>query len=352
MQPTNCDEAVNTRTAELRDYEGIRTYVERTPSSSLYHDSNWGVVIEKSFGHKYYCLICEEKNGCVKGILPLVHMKSRFFGNNMVSLPYFNYGGVCADDETTENLLVEKAVAITNELGANHLELRQEKRLRNGFPVKTSKVSMRLDLPRAADDLWRSFPSKLRSQIRVPQKTGLTTRIGRSEELDSFYRVFSINMCHLGTPVYPKRFFANILEIFPESTWICSVYSGNTPVASGFLAGGKKMLEIPWASSIRKYNKLSPNMLLYWTCLSFACEGGYPLFDFGRSTVGESTFRFKEQWGAKPVQLHWHYWLRRNGDMPDITPRNPKYKLAVELWKKLPVTVTRVLGPHIVKNIP
>ena len=93
-------------------------------------------------------------------------------------------------------------------------------------------------------------------------------------------------------------------------------------------------------------------MLLYWTCLSFACESGYSIFDFGRSTVGESTYKFKEQWGAKPVQLHWHYWLRKDGEMPDITPRNPKYKLAVELWKKLPVTVTRVLGPHIIKNIP
>ena len=343
---------MNIKMAEIQDHERIENYVERAATSSLYHNPDWGTVIEKSFGHKYYCLICEEENGFVRGILPFVHMKSRLFGNNVVSLPYLNYGGVCADDDIMEGLLIEKSVEMTNELGANHMELRQEKRLGNGFPVKTSKVSMRLDLPRSAEDLWKSFSSKLRSQIRVPQKAGLTTRIGRLEELESFYHVFSINMRHLGTPVYPKRFFQNILEIFPESTWICSVYSGKLPVASGFLAGGKKMLEIPWASSIRKHNKLSPNMLLYWTCLSFACERGYSVFDFGRSTVGESTYRFKEQWGAKPVQLHWHYWLRQDGEMPDITPRNPKYKLAVELWKKLPVTVTRVLGPHIIKNIP
>jgi serine/alanine adding enzyme len=343
---------MNARIAETKDYPRIKNYVERSPSTSLYHNLRWGIVIEKSFGHKYYCLICEEKNGFVQGILPLVHMKSLLFGNNVVSLPYFNYGGVCADDDTKENLLIEKAVEIASGLGANHMELRQEKPLGNGFPVKTSKVSMRLDLPQSGEDLWKFFSSKLRSQIRVPQKGGLTTRIGRLEELGSFYHVFSNNMRDLGTPVYPKRFFQNILEIFPESTWICSVYSGATPVASGFLAGWKKMLEIPWASSIRKYNKLSPNMLLYWTCLSFACERGYSIFDFGRSTLGESTYRFKEQWGAKPVQLHWHYWLRREGEMPEITPQNPKYKLAVQLWKKLPVMVTRVLGPHIIKNIP
>src|SRR4030067_2870620 len=205
---------MNIKIAEIQDHERINNYVEREAYSSLYHDSNWGTVIEKSFGHKYYCLICEEENGFVRGILPFVHMKSRLFGNNVVSFPYFNYGGVCADDDIKENLLIEKAVEITNELGANHIELRQEKRLGNGFPVKTSKVSMRLDLAQAAEDLWRSFSSKLRSQIRVPQKAGLTTRIGRVGGLGSFYHVFSVNMRHLGNPVSPKRFFQNILEIF------------------------------------------------------------------------------------------------------------------------------------------
>jgi FemAB-related protein (PEP-CTERM system-associated) len=267
-------------------------------------------------------------------------------------MPYFNYGGVCADNEINRNQLIEEAIKIADNLGASHIELRQGEMLNNGFPYKSEKVSMKLNLPCTIDELWKSFPSKLRSQIKVSQKSSVTARIGRMEELDNFYEVFSINMGHLGTPVYPKRFFKNIIEQFPECTWICSVYIGDIPVASGFLVGFKNIMEIPWASSLRKCNKLGVNMLLYWTVLKFACEKGFTVFDFGRSTPGEGTFKFKEQWGAKPSPMPWHYWLRSNGTIPEITPRNPKYRMAIELWKRLPIQVTRFLGPHIVKNIP
>ena len=180
----------------------------------------------------------------------------------------------------------------------------------------------------------------------------MVARIGRLEELDNFYAVFSRNMRYLGTPVYPKHFFRNILEGFPEKTWICSVSMGNTPVAAGFLAGFKDRLEIPWASSLRDYNRMSPNMLLYWSCLKFACEKGFTTFDFGRSTKEESTYKFKEQWGATPSPMVWSYWVRDGAKVPDITPRNRKYHLAIGIWKKLPLPVTRMLGPRIIKNIP
>jgi FemAB-related protein (PEP-CTERM system-associated) len=180
----------------------------------------------------------------------------------------------------------------------------------------------------------------------------MTVRIARYEELDNFYKVYSINMRDLGTPVYPRQFFRNILDHFPENSWICTVSIGTTPVASGFLLGFKEKLEIPWASSIREYNRLGPNMLLYWSCLEFACIHGFHVFDFGRSTVGEGTHRFKEQWGAVQHPMFWHYWMAEEGDMPEINPSNPKYRLAIGMWKKLPVSLTNLLGPRIVRNIP
>ena len=212
---------------------------------------------------------------------------------------------------------------------------------------------MLLELPNSPEYLWRSFTSKLKSQIRRPEKEGMYARIGKKEELDSFYKVFAINMRDLGTPVYSKKFFENILKEFPESTWLCTVYNKeDKPLASGFLIGFKERIEIPWASSIRRYNQYSPNMLLYWCSLKFACENGFNIFDFGRCTPGEGTFRFKEQWGARPVQLRWHYWMRNGGPLPDINPENPRYKIAINIWKRLPVGLTRLLGPGIVKNIP
>jgi serine/alanine adding enzyme len=338
--------------AEEQDYNNLNKYILNMDLSNLYHDSRWGTIIEDTFCHKYYMLLSEDTDGSINGIFPFVHMKSFSFGNFIVSMPYFNYGGICANDDFVREHLIAEAVRIAKELNAHHIEFRQEHSFHNGFPEKTSKVSMRLDLPGASEDLWKSFPSKLRSQIKVPQKAGMISRIGRMEEVESFYEVFSNNMRYLGTPVYPKRFFVNILDKFPESTWICSVYMGNTPVASGFLAGYKNRMEIPWASSLRIYNRLSPNMLLYWSSLRFACEKGFRTFDFGRSTQGESTYRFKGQWGAAPTPMVWSYWVRDEGKIPDITPRNRKYQLAIEIWKKLPIPVTQFLGPRIIKNIP
>jgi serine/alanine adding enzyme len=340
------------RTADRKDAPAIEDYVARTDGASLYHRYRWGEVIEDCFSHKCHYLVCEEGGGRIRGILPLVHMQSSMFGNLMVSMPYFNYGGVCADDEESRDLLIEEAVRKARQGGASHIEFRQEKQLDNGFPAKTSKVSMRLSLPNSPDDLWKAFPSKLRSQIRKPQKSGMTIRIGREEELSSFYHVFSVCMRDLGTPVYSRHFFGTILDRFPENTWICSVYLEDLPLASGFLAAFKDRLEIPWAASLRRYNSLSPNMLLYWCCLEFACNRGFRVFDFGRSTVEGGTYRFKEQWGAVQYPMNWHYWLAKEGTMPEINPGNPRYRLAIEIWKKLPVPVTKVLGPPIVRNIP
>jgi len=343
---------VKAKVAGPEDAPGIDAFLQGIASASVYHDYRWIGVVERSFGHRCYYLVCVDGTGTTTGALPLVHLKSRWFGNFLVSMPFFNYGGVCAADRAARDTLLEESIRTAKALGASHIEFRQELPLDNGFPAKTRKVSMRLTLPQSADALWKSFPSKLRSQVRRPQKEGMTVRIGGLSELENFFRVFSINMRDLGTPVYPARFFRNILEAFPESAWICTVSQGELPLASGFLIGFRDRLEIPWASSIRQYNRLGPNMLLYWSCLAFACDQGFRVFDFGRSTAGESTYLFKEQWGARPSPMYWHYWLAKGGELPEINPDNPKYRLAIGMWKKLPIPLTRVLGPRLVRNIP
>ncbi len=341
------------RLFKKEDREQWDSYVMNSGLADCYHLSGWKDVIENSFGHKTYYLMSEDKNGAVNGILPLVHLKSAIFGNFMVSIPYFNYGGIIAEsDEVREQLLTEATIIAQREK-VDHIELRHKENINIGLPVKQSKVCMILDLPSTADELLMSFSSKLRCQIRRPEKEGMHYKVGRVELLDDFYKIFSINMRDLGTPVYSKNFFANILAEFPDKTWISTVHTKDgIPVASGFLVGFKDRLEIPWASSLSSYNRFSPNMLLYWGVLKFACEQGYRTFDFGRSTPEEGTYKFKEQWGSKPVQLYWHYWLKDGGAIPEINPKNPKFQLAINVWKKLPVSLTRLIGPQIVRNIP
>ncbi len=343
---------VNIRLYREQDRQRWDQYAMGSDESSCYHLIAWKDIIEKSFGHRTLYVLAEDGRHEIQGVLPLVQLKSFLFGNFIVSLPFFNYGGICADRSEIRGQLFQKALQIARESGAKHVELRHTYPI-NGLQVKTTKVSMRLVIPPNPDDLWDAFPSKLRSQVHRPIKEGMFAKIGREDMLDDFYSIFSINMRDLGTPVYPKEFFKNILKAFPASASICAVCTKyHEPVAAGFLVGFKGILEIPWASSLRSYNRFSPNMLLYWSVLRLACERGYKVFDFGRSTLGEGTYKFKEQWGAKPVQLYWHYWLKNGDRMPELNPKNPKYRIAIDLWKKLPVGLTRLIGPSIVKNLP
>ncbi|OGW49156.1 MAG: hypothetical protein A2V62_03925 [Nitrospirae bacterium RBG_19FT_COMBO_58_9] len=327
-------------------------FVVENHDATGYHLTAWRHVLATVFGHRTVYLMARGTEGNVKGILPLVFLSSPLFGQFLVSLPYVNYGGLIADGPEVQEALLGVASDKAKELGASHIELRHTGGPELAWPKKDHKVSMRLDLPTRFEDLMKAFPPKLRSQVRRGEKEGMTVHVGGLEMLDDFYRVFSRNMRDLGTPVYRKDFFAAILSTFPKAATIAVVrYEGN-PVATGFLYGFRHTLEIPWASSDRRYARFAPNMFLYGAVLKYACEQGYRCFDFGRSSKESGTYRFKEQWGAKPVQLHWYYWLRDGGPLPELNPQNPKYALAIRLWQQLPIPVTTMVGPMIAKYLP
>jgi len=327
-------------------------YVLSQPIASGYHLATWRRVLEKALRHRTVYLMVKDEHEVIRGILPLVLLSSRLFGRFMVSLPCLNYGGVLADNQEALELLLEAAVNFSKAVGASHIELRHERSCNLNWPCRQHKVSMRVELPHQFRTMWDGFPSKLRSQVRRAQKEGMAVRIGGIDLLVDFYQVFSRAMRDIGTPVYGMNFFQTILQTFPKETRICVVYWNAKPLAAGFLYGFRGTLEIPWASSDRRYNHLAPNMLLYSSVLEYACQQGFQLFDFGRSTPGSGTYRFKEQWGAKPVLLHWYYWLRDGGELPQLNPQNPKYCLAIKIWQKLPLGLTRLIGPRIVKYLP
>lgn len=327
-------------------------YVLDHPRGTGYHLVAWGAIVERVFGHQTLYLMALNQGGRVCGVLPLVLLSSQLFGRFLVSLPYVNYGGVIADESVVSEALLAEAAGRAAALGAEHIELRHCGNHELAWPKKDHKVSMRLDLPQQYDTLMKSFPPKLRSQIRRGEKEGMLAYVGGVELLDDFYRVFSLNMRDLGTPVHGKQFFAEILHTFQKDAKIFIVRLQGNPVAAGFVYGFRQMLEIPWASSDRRYARVAPNMLLYGTILKYACEQGYQCFDFGRSSKDSGTYRFKEQWGAKPVQLNWHYWLRGGGALPELNPQNSKYAHAIRLWQQLPVSVTTMVGPMIAKYLP
>jgi len=317
-----------------------------------HHLYSWNNVISEVFGHDTIYLMVKNESGVIVGVAPLVILSSRLFGRFLVSLPFLNYGGILATHDEARASLEAYIEKLATRKNLNHVELRQQHIVSTSWVSSERKVSMRLSLPSSYEDLQKQFPSKLRSQVRRAQKEGMVARVGGVECLDEFYAVFSRCMRDLGTPVYAKRFFGKILEVFPKDAHICIVSHQDTPVAAGFLYGFRSSLEIPWAASDKRFNKLSPNMLLYGKVLEYACQQGFQVFDFGRSSPDSGTYKFKAQWGAQPHQLYWYYWMKDGRDVPQLNPQNPKYALAIRLWQTLPVPVANLLGPHIVKHLP
>lgn len=197
----------------------------------------------------------------------------------------------------------------------------------------------------------QSFKSKLRSQIKRPLKEKLQSRVGGIELLGDFYQVFSLNMRDLGSPVHSEEMIRGALEEYPEDSKVIIVYKDSQPLACSLIVGYKDTLENPWASSLRAYSKMSPNMLLYWTMLEYACNHGFKHFDFGRSSHGEGTYKFKEQWGARPIPLHWTYISFNGKRASKPISEDLKYAKAAQIWRKLPLQVTKIIGPRIRKHI-
>ena len=326
-------------------------FVQQQPGASLYHLSGWRGVCTEAFGHDCPYLAAW-RGGRIVAVLPLVRLQSRLFGHFMVSVPFFNYGGLLGNDAEARGALLAQAVALAQAKGCSHIELRERQPL-PGWPSRTDKISMLLALPDSAEQLWKKLGSKMRAQIKKAQSHELQFQHGGAELLDDFYAVFCTNMRDLGTPVYGKDFFATILRQAPGQP---RLFIGRTKegqaVSASLVVQHNGTMEVPWASTLRSANALSANMELYWQMLSYACNQGCKAFDFGRSSRESATYRFKKQWGAEPVELHWNYWLQGGGELPRLSPDNPKYRLAISAWQRMPLWATKLIGPRLVKYLP
>ncbi len=329
------------------------SYVKQFPEHKIYHTERWNEMIRQTFGHQPYYVVIKNGDAWL-GCLPIIYFKSFLFGKLLVSLPFVNYGGVLLKDESLFNELGEYLNSLRADLKAAHVEMRMDRLFEtNRLHLKTHKVTYLMELPEDEELLLKSFKAKVRSQIRRPLKEEMFAQTGGVELLDDFYKVFAVNMRDLGTPVYAKRFFRNILTTFPQEAFLVVVYSREKlPVAASFLIKHGEVMEIPWASSLRKYNRFSPNMLLYWESFRFAIQQKCKQFDFGRCTPGSGTCKFKKQWGAQEKPLYWYYALPEGEALPEINPQNKKFELMVKIWQRLPLLVTNTLGPHLIKNIP
>jgi serine/alanine adding enzyme len=339
--------------AELtRRLPALRDFAFQSERVPLGRDPGWLPVLAKGLRHEVFALEAVEGSR-TRGVLPLAYVRSMLFGRFLVSLPYLSSNGVAADGADARFRLVDRAVALADELKVRFLELRHEEAVEH--PALTgkmvSKVHMRLPLPDFPGPLWEGLSGKVRNQVRKGEKSGLTIAWGGAELLPEFYSVFSRNMRDLGTPVYGRAFFASILAEFPGAAELCVVRADQTPAAAALVLHGKGTSETPSASALREFNPTCANMFMYWKMLERAVLRGQSAFDFGRSTLDGNTYRFKKQWGAVPSPAIWQYY-QRSGEMSAVRPENPRYQLFIRIWQRLPVGLTRWIGPPIVRGIP
>ncbi len=339
--------AIEKRMPELTRF--VHNSSSRVPLGS--HPA-WLRILQASMGHDTYALEATLA-GQTFGYLPLAFVNSLLFGRFLVSLPYLNSNGVVASSADVQTKLVDRAVVLAEELDVRYLELRHEEPVEHPDLTAevTTKVHMRLDLPRTSKQLWKNLDAKVRNQIRKGEKQNFEVTWGGANLLSDFYEVLSENMRDLGTPVYGKRLFAEILAAFPDRTEICLMMDGAKPIATALLLHGWGTTEVPTASSLKVYNPTCANVLMYWHLLQRTLERGQQQFDFGRSTTEGNTYRFKKQWGARPHRATWQYAVK-DGELPGLRPDNPRYERAIRLWQKLPVKLTQLLGPPIVRGIP
>lgn len=348
FEETRSDSAVAITTATDGDRGEWSAFVETHSDSMGYHSWRWRDVFTQAFGHECLYLMARRHREIV-GVLPLVQIKSVIFGRALTSLPFLNYGGVLADCDDVAQQLIDVAHDEARARRCSHVELRHTEARFPDLPCRQHKVSMRVSLE---PKLWDRIDKKARNQVRKAQKSGLTVERGGLDLVADFYTVFARNMRDLGTPVYSRGLFEEVLSVFPERACVHVVRSSGAPVAAGITYTVGDIAQLPWASSLRSSNALCPNHLLYWDALEYATQRGCTTLDLGRSTPGEGTFKFKEQWSARPVPLHWEYVMTAPGDLPNVSPANPKFHLAISLWQKLPLAVTKRVGPMIVRAIP
>lgn len=319
-----------------------------------YLTTAWKDAVEEGYGHKTFYLAAYNGDVIV-GVLPLVLVKSFMTKGVLVSLPFCDYGGILATETKTTVALINRALDLADEMHAA-LEIRNSQpcpEIEQDFMHAkcTDKCRMVLELPGSARALWSGFKAKLRSQIKKGTKNGLVFRIGDAAYSEDFYRVFSRNMRDLGSPVHSEKWLNTVVSSFGDNARIGVVYKGADPIGAGIILMCKDTVTIPWASTLKTFNKLGPNMLLYWRFLEYAADLGFQYFDFGRSIPGEGTYIFKQQWGTRPVPLAW-YRISRNSHQPPLSSADGLLRNVVErVWCRLPLAFANTVGPHVRKYI-
>jgi FemAB-related protein (PEP-CTERM system-associated) len=331
--------------------EKWETYVETHPEATVFHTIAWKDSIETAFRFKPAYLLAED-GGVVRGILPLFWASNPIIGKTLISTPFGMYGGVCSDTEETRCALTEAACKLAREAQVQYLELRDRYAgTTGGFERKTLYVNFECELSPDEDAMFTELPRDTRYMIRKGQKRELRSETG-IHLLDICYDIYAFSVHQLGTPVFPRRYFHILRDRFGDKLEVMVVWSGSQAIAAVLSFRFRNWIAPFYGGSVAEARPVAGNNFMYWELMKDAARRGIRYFDFGRSKLDTGAYAFKAQWSMRENPLPYRYYLVKKRSLPNYSPANPRFKVALEIWKHLPLTVSKLLGPQLVRLFP
>jgi len=341
---------IETRLMETGEESECDRFVTSSSPGTFFHLSAWKRIIEGVLKRRCFWLVAR-REGAISGVFPISLARNRVFGDCLVSLPLAVYGGICADDADSYFSLLRAGSELANRLGVKYLEMRNRvEPFATSLPGRDLYVTFTQDLTPGPEKLLQALPRDTRYAIRKSQKAGLAWT--EDLKLDEFYEIYAHSVHHLGTPVFSKKLFEAFREEFPKQCRLFGVRKGGIPIAGVLCFYFRDQVMPYYAGALGSYYKDSPNNFMYWSLIAQSCQEGYKQFDFGRSKKGTGSFQFKSAWSMQVTELPYRYQLVRAKEVPHLSPVDAKFQLPVAMWKRLPFSWTKVIGPRLIRWIP
>ena len=318
---------------------------------TFFHQLGWKRVMEKTYGYEPY-YFCARQSGKITGIAPAFLVSSWIMGRCLLSLPFAVYGGVCAADTESEQALVRHLEEQATVLNVEFLELRNRNGgLRPGYHANPRYATFTLPVTAETEAIYRAFPKDIRYMIRKGERAGLVAK-GGFDQLPSFYQLMLANLRRLGTPAFPLALFENLIRECPGQVDLTLVYWRDKPIAGGMSFFFRDWMQPYYIGALDEAKAVGANNYLWWELIKLAAHSGRTTFDFGRSKKQSGNYDFKKKWNPRIETLDYQVRLLRRKDLPNFSPANPKFELATNIWKRVPLGLTRMIGPRLVRWFP
>jgi len=332
----------------LEQHDRWDAFVRKHPHGTFFHLCGWKTAVERAFGHSMYYLVAEE-DGEIKGVLPLGRVKSRLFGDALISTPFAVYGGVLADSEAAAVALNTQAEKLATELGVDYLEYRNREPRNESAAGSDLYVTFRKEIHAETDENMKAIPRKQRAMVRKGIKAGLVGEV--DDGVQRFYPMYAESVRNLGTPVFSKHWFQTLKDVFQEDCEVLTITHEGVPVSSVLSFYFKNEVLPYYGGGTLDARALKANDFMYWELMCRASDRGITVFDYGRSKCGAGFDHVKKNWGFEPESMYYEQQPVAADTVPEVNPTNPKYSTAIKLWKRLPLPVANTLGPMVSKYL-